>query len=104
MPTELSRPSPTRRVGALPIETVAGHDDLFGYGTASALVFDKVFFPSVSPLPGTLTAFPTYAARPAGGIGRSHVGHRIAPRRRGGTGYADWPRPADRTTTEGQPA
>jgi metabolite-proton symporter len=44
--------------------------DFFLYGTAAALVFPKLFFPSFDPLIGTLLAFSTYAvgfvARPIG--------------------------------------
>ena len=46
------------------------------YGTAAALVFDQLFFPSFEPLAGTLAAFGTYAvgfaARPLGGIFFGH--------------------------------
>jgi metabolite-proton symporter len=46
--------------------------DFFLYGSAAALVFNHVFFPTVDPLTGTLLAFATYAvafvARPLGGI------------------------------------
>ncbi|WP_019203255.1 MFS transporter [Tsukamurella sp. 1534] len=55
--------------------------DFFVYGTAAALVFDKVFFPNVSPLIGTLLAFSTFAvgfiARPLGGILAGHYGDKI---------------------------
>lgn len=36
--------------------------DLFIFATASALVFNKIFFPSFDPLVGTLLAFGTFAA------------------------------------------
>jgi hypothetical protein len=46
--------------------------DFYIYGTAAALVFGAVFFPSFSPLAGTLAAFATYAvgfvARPLGAV------------------------------------
>ena len=51
--------------------------DFFLYGTAAALVFNKLFFPKADPSSGTLLALATYgvgfAARPFGGIifGRS---------------------------------
>lgn len=55
--------------------------DFFLYGTASALVFGKLFFPNYDPLTGTLASFGTYAvgfiARPIGGIVCGHFGDRI---------------------------
>ncbi len=46
---------------------------LFLYGSAAALVFNKLFFPDSDPLVGTLLSFLTYAvgfaARPLGGAG-----------------------------------
>lgn len=36
--------------------------DLFVFGTASALVFNKIFFPSFDPLVGTMLAFGTFAS------------------------------------------
>ena len=55
--------------------------DFFLYGTASALIFPKLFFPNYDPLTGTLAAFGTYAvgfaARPIGGIVCGHFGDRI---------------------------
>lgn len=58
--------------------------DFFLYGTASALVFGRLFFPNYDPLTGTLAAFGTYAvgfvARPIGGIVCGHFGDRIGRR------------------------
>src|SRR5690348_17470684 len=55
--------------------------DFFLYGTAAALIFNRLFFPSFDPLTGTLLAFATYAvgfvARPIGGIVFGHFGDRI---------------------------
>ncbi|HEU4695040.1 MAG TPA: MFS transporter [Vicinamibacterales bacterium] len=55
--------------------------DFFLYGTAAALVFNRLFFPTFDPLMGTLAAFGTYAvgffARPVGGIVIGHYGDRI---------------------------
>jgi metabolite-proton symporter len=52
--------------------------DFFIYGTAAALVFNKLFFPNFEPLVGTLLAFATYAvgfvARPLGGVVFGHYG------------------------------
>ena len=55
--------------------------DFFIYGTAAALVFNKLFFPSFEPLVGTLLAFATYAvgfvARPLGGVVFGHYGDKL---------------------------
>jgi metabolite-proton symporter len=59
--------------------------DFFIYGTAAALVFNKLFFPSFDPLVGTLLAFTTFAvgfvARPVGGIIFGNLGDRIGRKR-----------------------
>ena len=55
--------------------------DFFLYGTAAALIFNKIFFPSFDPITGTLAAFATYSvgffARPLGGIIFGHFGDRV---------------------------
>jgi metabolite-proton symporter len=55
--------------------------DFFLYGTAAALVFNRLFFPTVDPLVGTLSSFGTFAvgfiARPFGGIIFGHFGDRV---------------------------
>jgi metabolite-proton symporter len=55
--------------------------DFFLYGTAAALVFNKLFFPTIDPLAGTMAAFATYAvgffARPLGGIIFGHFGDKL---------------------------
>jgi len=55
--------------------------DFFLYGTAAALVFNKLFFPTFAPLTGTMAAFATYAvgfaARPVGGIVFGHYGDKL---------------------------
>src|SRR2546429_606567 len=55
--------------------------DFFLYGTAAALVFNKLFFPTFAPLTGTMAAFATYAvgfaARPIGGIVFGHYGDKL---------------------------
>src|SRR5262249_45660704 len=55
--------------------------DFYAYATASALVFNKLFFPELSPLAGTLASFGTLAlgffARPLGGLFFGHLGDRI---------------------------
>ncbi|WP_280236621.1 MFS transporter [Nocardia cyriacigeorgica] len=58
--------------------------DFMLYGTASALIFGKQFFPSMSPAAGTLAAFATFAvgfgARPVGGLLFGHFGDRVGRR------------------------
>src|SRR5256885_5794824 len=55
--------------------------DFFLYGTAAALVFNRLFFPTFDPLVGTLASFGTYTvgfvARPVGGIIIGHYGDRV---------------------------
>jgi MHS family shikimate/dehydroshikimate transporter-like MFS transporter len=55
--------------------------DFFIFGTASALVFGRLFFPTFSELAGTLAAFASFAvgfvARPVGGLLFGHFGDRI---------------------------
>ncbi|MBC3885299.1 MFS transporter [Undibacterium griseum] len=52
--------------------------DFFIYGTAAALVFGKIFFPSFDPVTATIAAFATfgvgYVTRPIGAIVLGHVG------------------------------
>src|SRR5215510_6175533 len=55
--------------------------DFFLYGTAAALVLNKLFFPTFDPLSGTLASLATYSvgfvARPVGGIVIGQYGDRI---------------------------
>jgi metabolite-proton symporter len=55
--------------------------DFFLYGTAAALVFNTLFFPTFDPLVGTIAAFGTNAvgflSRPLGGIVFGHFGDRV---------------------------
>ena len=55
--------------------------DFFLYGTAAALVFPKLFFPSSEPFVGVLASFATqfvgFAARPVGAAIFGHFGDRI---------------------------
>ncbi|MEV1287387.1 MFS transporter [Micromonospora sp. NPDC049679] len=55
--------------------------DYYIFGTAAALVFGNLFFPSFSPVAGTLAAFGTFAvgfiARPLGAAIIGHYGDRI---------------------------
>ncbi|MFI9846471.1 MFS transporter [Nonomuraea sp. NPDC051941] len=68
-------------VAASLIGTTIEWYDFFLYGSAAALVFNKLFFPESDQLTGTLLAFLTYAvgfvARPLGGLVFGHFGDRI---------------------------
>ncbi|NGO07478.1 MHS family MFS transporter [Streptomyces sp. HC44] len=54
--------------------------DFFIYGTAAALVLGPLFFPTFSPVAGTLAAFATFGvgfvARPLGSVLFGHIGDR----------------------------
>ncbi|WP_283133899.1 MFS transporter [Rhizohabitans arisaemae] len=76
------RPLSARRVvAACMAGTTIEWYDFYIYGMAAALVFGPQYFPSLSPLAGTLAAFGTFAvgfgARPLGGIVLGHFGDRI---------------------------
>ncbi len=75
-----------KTAGASFIGTMAEYYDFFIYGTASALVFNKIFFPDIDPVLGTLAAFSTYAvgffARPLGGLVWGHIGDKIGRKKR----------------------
>ena len=55
--------------------------DFFIYGTASALILPKLFFPSFDPAAGTLLSLSTFAlafiVRPIGGLIFGHFGDRV---------------------------
>jgi len=63
------------------IGTALEQYDFVIYGTASALIFSKLFFPNISPAAGILASFSAYAvgfaARPLGGLFFSHFGDRL---------------------------
>ncbi|MFH8572011.1 MFS transporter [Streptomyces sp. NPDC017993] len=70
-----------RIVAASLIGTTVEWYDFFLYGSAAALVFNKLFFPGSDPLVGTLLSFLTYAvgfaARPIGALVFGHFGDRL---------------------------
>ncbi len=70
-----------RIVAASLIGTTVEWYDFFLYGSAAALVFNKLFFPGSDPLVGTLLSFLTYAvgfaARPLGALVFGHYGDRL---------------------------
>src|SRR3954471_18915090 len=77
----LTRTQRRRAAVASTIGTTIEWYDFFLYGTAAALVFPKVFFPTESPLLGTLASFSTlfvgFAARPVGAAIFGHYGDRV---------------------------
>ena len=78
--------TPLRRVvTASMVGTTIEWYDFFLYGSAAALVFNRLFFPDYDPLTGTILAFATYAvgffARPVGGVVFGHFGDRIGRKR-----------------------
>ena len=68
-------------VAASVIGTMIEWYDFLIYGTAAALIFNKLFFPSFDPFAGTLAAFGSYAVgfvtRPLGGAIFGHFGDKI---------------------------
>ncbi|MBB3052094.1 metabolite-proton symporter [Prauserella isguenensis] len=70
-----------RVVSASMIGTTVEWYDFFLYGSAAALVFNKLFFPDYDPLVGVMLAFATYAigfvARPLGGLVFGHFGDKL---------------------------
>ncbi|KAA9162650.1 MHS family MFS transporter [Amycolatopsis acidicola] len=78
-------PAPSVSIGKIAfasfIGTVIEFFDFFIFGTASALIFNKIFFPALDPLAGTLASFATFgvafAARPLGGVLFGHWGDRL---------------------------
>jgi MHS family shikimate/dehydroshikimate transporter-like MFS transporter len=65
--------------------TTVEYYDFAIYGTAAALVFPRLFFPSADPFLSTLAAFGTFAAgflaRPIGGLVIGHFGDRVGRKR-----------------------
>ncbi|MDG4860752.1 MFS transporter [Streptomyces sp. T-3] len=70
----------TRLAAASLAGTAIEFYDFFIYGTAAALVLGPLFFPTFSPLAGTLAAFATFGvgfvARPLGSVLFGHIGDR----------------------------
>ncbi|GAA4553817.1 MFS transporter [Pseudonocardia xishanensis] len=70
-----------RLAGAAVLATTLEWFDFLIYATAAALVLGPQFFPSASPVAGTLASFATFAvgfvARPLGGVIAGHVGDRF---------------------------
>jgi len=68
-------------VGAMTAGTMLEWYDYFIYGTAAALVFNKLFFPNLDGLVGLLASYSTFAigfaVRPFGAFILAHLGDRI---------------------------
>ncbi len=81
LPPAPDRASLRRVILASFIGTTIEWYDFFLYGTAAALVFNRLFFPTIEPRAGTMAAFATYAvgffARPVGGMVFGHFGDRL---------------------------
>lgn len=79
-PTRAHQSRQPRRIRAFIGSTIEWFD-FYIYGTAAALVFDKVFFPELDGAIGTLVAFATFwvgfLARPIGGVIFGHYGDRL---------------------------
>jgi MFS family permease len=73
--------TPRKAAFASWIGSAVEYYDFFIYGTAAALVFGKIFFPSVDPKLATVAAFATfgvgYITRPIGAFFMGHVGDKF---------------------------
>ncbi|MBP2370314.1 MFS transporter [Pseudonocardia parietis] len=80
-----SRTQLRRAVLSSYLGSVIEYYDFLLYATASAVVFNQVFFSDLDPLVGTVAAFGTlaagYVARPLGGIVFGHFGDRVGRKR-----------------------
>lgn len=80
------RPGAVRRVVAASVfGSTLEYYDFFLYGTAAALVFPTVFFPTVDPVAATVLSFGTFAvgfiSRPLGALVCGHYGDRVGRKR-----------------------
>ncbi|MGJ7509068.1 MFS transporter [Variovorax sp. GT1P44] len=73
--------TPRKAAFASWIGSAVEYYDFFIYGTAAALVFGKIFFPSVDPKLATVAAFATfgvgYITRPIGAFFMGHIGDKF---------------------------
>jgi MFS family permease len=78
----MTTPDTAKRVAmACLVGTAIEWYDFFIYGTASALILPKLFFPSLDPAAGALLSYSTFAlafiVRPIGGLIFGHFGDRV---------------------------
>ncbi|MFF3381324.1 MFS transporter, partial [Streptomyces sp. NPDC002680] len=81
-PADSGRSPHARRAAAASfVGSALEYYDFFIYGSASALVFNQVFFPQVSPGLGTILSMATigigYVVRPVAGMVIGHFGDRV---------------------------
>lgn len=86
LPSVSPLPNTRRRAAAASaLGAVVEWYDYFLYGTAAALVFDRLFFPNVDPATGRVASFATFAigffCRPIGSIVFGHFGDRLGRKR-----------------------
>lgn len=82
--TPVSRSTEVKTAFATFVGTAIEWYDFFIFGTAAALVFGPVFFPSATPAVGLLASFATFwvgfIARPIGGLVFGHLGDKFGRR------------------------
>ncbi|MFI7614351.1 MFS transporter [Nonomuraea terrae] len=83
-PPPTSSPELKRVVTGALVGTALEWYDFFIYGTAAALVFNRLFFTDSDPAAGTIAAFATFGVgfvvRPFGGVLFGHLGDKIGRR------------------------
>ncbi|MFE4542309.1 MFS transporter [Arthrobacter sp. NPDC056727] len=83
--SDIIQPSSAKQIRRVLLSSFAGSliewYDFYIFGVASALIFNKIFFPALEPTVGVLASFATLAAgflaRPIGGIIWGHYGDKI---------------------------
>lgn len=84
-PSVAPRKTPGKAALASFLGSTLEYYDFFIFGTAAALVFPHLFFPSADPAIGLVAAFATfgvaYVARPVGGLVMGHFGDKLGRKR-----------------------